>query len=481
MPGKSFPPVVLDATLLDLLKLDQRDGEQIETLCKFKPNSEFKYGHAVPLNNKYIIHSAQVGSGEDLAHLQLENTSHLLMFFAGPMNVIFIGSEGNVDDSSLSRDAVDQNAKRSFSVIEESQRPNISTYANVRDLIKKHDGTKIRWGFAMDFAESMPYLIHPDVIYRLNSKRWLAECDLKSANDQIIDNEIVCSKHETPHFLWYNGGDDCQECKDGIKGEVKRVTDLLSNAKAPYVLKLTQSLSAVGTNIVKDDKEKAALVERMEDYLSNYTPRITTENAHLHTTSLILSEFIKGPTHALNFHVRKDGSVIFLGACNQLATGEEGRQSTAMTYADQPELEKKFRKILDDIGRTLHHEGYWGPCGADVMQNPDTGVMFTIDLNVRTALSLLLYLLKGHFVDKHGFSIATIYECTMLTISRDDLEEKFEKELSEARLVLLGATRLGEKKQYAYGMIIAGEAQEAISKVNDALLEYEAKDAQVDG
>ena len=40
---------------------------------------------------------------------------------------------------------------------------------------------------------------------------------------------------------------------------------------------------------------------------------------------------------------------------------------------------------------------------------------------------------------------------------------------------------MGEKKQFAYGMIIAGETKEGIDKINDALLEYEATDANVDG
>ena len=109
--------------MYDLLKAELTDGEQVETLCQLKPNSDTQYGTAVPLSNKYIIHSAQVDSADDLAHLQLENCSHLLMFFAGPMNVIFLAAEGETDDPTLSREAVDRNAKKSFGVIQESQRP----------------------------------------------------------------------------------------------------------------------------------------------------------------------------------------------------------------------------------------------------------------------------------------------------------------------------------------------------------------------
>lgn len=44
-----FPPVVLDVTLYDLLKAELIDGEKLESICHFKPNSDHQYGDAVPL------------------------------------------------------------------------------------------------------------------------------------------------------------------------------------------------------------------------------------------------------------------------------------------------------------------------------------------------------------------------------------------------------------------------------------------------
>lgn len=124
--SKSVPLVVLNTTLYDLLAEEQKESDgPIETLCKLKPNSDTQYGKAVPLSNKYIIHSAQVDTGDDLAHLQLENTSYLLMFFAGPMNVVFLACEGETEDETLFKESVDRNARRSFAVIQEKQRPKI--------------------------------------------------------------------------------------------------------------------------------------------------------------------------------------------------------------------------------------------------------------------------------------------------------------------------------------------------------------------
>lgn len=326
----------------------------------------------------------------------------------------------------------------------------------------------------MDYAEKLPYLYHPELTYKLNSKRWLAECDLKSANDRIIDCEIDCPSHKTSDGLWFYGGKDCKDCTSGIESEVKRISDILHQPETPYVLKLTQSLSSVGTMIPQGGKERDELIDKIASYLREYLPRITKENAHLHTTALVLSEFVKADTAALNFFVKRDGTPVFLGACHQLSTGESGRQATAITYADQEDLEPKYRKTLERVGRVLSEEGYWGPVGADIMENPKDGSLFVIDLNVRMPLSLVLYALKSHFT-KRGYGMSIVYECIMLTISREALEEKFEKEFSEARIVLLGAARVGKKEEWAYGVVVAGEGKKEIDELTDRLLDFEAK------
>ena len=344
-------------------------------------------------------------------------------------------------------------------------------------MLQNHNGSKIRWGFAQDFADQLPYVIRPELIYKLNSKRWLAECELKSANDQIIGCEVVCSG-TTENKAWFYHGDNCKGCKAGIKGEVERVSKILRDARVPYVLKLTQSLSSVGTNIVQSDKERNDLVDKISTYLQEYLPRITTSNIHLCTSTLILSDFVKSDTTALNFHVRKSGEVVFLGACRQLATGDSGRQTTAIVYAEQDEMEKKYRAVLARIGKVLKQEGYWGPVGADVMEREDTGEQFVIDLNVRTPLSLVLYSLRGYFRDKHGLGMAVVYECVMLNIDRVELIGIFERELGEGRIVLLGSTRLGAKKQWAYGMVVAGRDKEEIDTLSERIFEWEVKEEE---
>lgn len=341
-------------------------------------------------------------------------------------------------------------------------------------MIKNHDGSPIRWGFATDFAEYLPALFEPELVYKLNSKRWLAECELQSANDQIIDPQCKCLDHTTKDGFWYYGGKDCSTCQDELKKEIERVRKILEDRPVPFVLKLTNSLGSVGTEIAQSEDEQKSIVEYITtDNLPSYLPRITTTNAHVHPTCLILSDFIKGDTKAINFFIRKDGTPLWLGGCKQLGTRRDGgRQFTGLTYVEQDDLKKMYMPELEKIGKVLKKEGYYGTVGADIMQDPDSGTLFTIDLNVRTPTSFNLYLLKTH-CEERGFGVSVAFECLILTASRERLAELFRKEFQEGRFIILGSTRLGKAENWAYPTVLAGETLEVVTELSERILEYE--------
>ena len=509
----TFPPVRLDTTLRDLLLADVAHKETTsngneghaeprqdeclhETLCHVKPTSNNKIGSAVIVNDKYLLTSDQSSDGSVLAHLQLENCSHLLMFFAGSMNVIFIGCDDHCpDDPTLGKDAVDENARRSFAAIAKDQRPKVNTYANMKDLTARYakdfPDRQIRWGFAIDSAEQLPYVFHPDLTYMLNSKRWLGASELlKSANDVIIDVELLCPKHQvssktiqnqgskrdSPDTFWYFGGPDCKECEQGMGRELTRIVGLLNNRPVPFVLKLNQSLSSVGTVITVTEPDRPGLIEVVLEHLKLYLPRISKENAHLFPISLVMTDFIKADTVALNFYVRGGkhaGESIFLGGCTQLATGQGGRQTTMIRYPEQEKMEKRFRQTLDKMGKPLARTGYYGAAGADVMED-GAGNKCVIDLNVRTSLSHVLYLLKGHLHNERGYGVALIYECLVLTVSRDEFEKRMVAELHEAKVIIIGCAGLGDSGNHAYGLVVAGDDQDEMERISDKMFAWEA-------
>lgn len=79
----------------------------------------------MPISRKHLIHCAQVGHSDDLAHLNLEICCFLLNFFAGPMKIIFIASEGHTNDKLLTQQAMYRNAINNFTVLHPDQRPEI--------------------------------------------------------------------------------------------------------------------------------------------------------------------------------------------------------------------------------------------------------------------------------------------------------------------------------------------------------------------
>lgn len=489
----SFPPVRLDSTLHQLLK---DDGVPDESLCNVKPTADNKIGSVLIVNDKYLLTSAQSDDAPTLAHLNLENCSHLLMFFAGPKNVIFVGCEDHTDDPSLSGEAIHKNAERSFGVIAEDQRPKVHTFRNVKDMQDRYKDQfpdeKIRFGFAMDFTEQLPCQFPPEVIYLLNSKRWLGASEtMKSANDTIIDTEVECPHHHFPAPavgkeegatnakttpFWYYGGPDCKQCEQGMSREITRVIDILNHRPVPFVLKLNQSLSSVGTNIVVTQTDRPNVLKIVREHLEEYLPRVRKDSATLYPLTLIMSDLIDSDTFALNFYVRGGkhaGEVVFLGACEQLATGQGGRQTTMIRYSEQERMEKKFRPTLDKIGKAVASTGYYGAAGADVMVDP-AGNQMVIDLNVRTALSHLLYLLEGHFNKERGYGMAVIYECLILKTSRDEFEKKLKTELEEAKIIIVGCAALGDSGPHAYGMVVAGKDKKDIDRVSEKIFELEA-------
>lgn len=300
---------------------------------------------------------------------------------------------------------------------------------------------------------------------------------LESAHDQVIDPGCSCPQHKTKEGLWYYGGKDCSTCKDEIEKELSRLEKRLKDRAPPFVLKLTSSLGSVGTMIAKDEKSKSETIKTILKTQREYLPNLREDNAHIYPASLVLSDFLPGETHALNFFINRDGSVKFLGSCNQLGTriSGGGRQHTSLTWSDQEKLQKKFQATLNDIGKVLHdHTGYHGPCGADIMINPEENdKQYVIDLNVRTPISLALYPLGTHCKTR-GFDVCAIYECLLLSKSREDLEEMFAREFSEGRIILMGTTRLGTKDIWAYPTIICGEDAEAVQVLGKRVTDLEA-------
>lgn len=137
-------------------------------------------------------------------------------------------------------------------------------------------------------------------------------------------------------------------------------------------------------------------------------------------------------------------------------------------------MEPKYHDTLNKMCKLLHKEGYYGQVGVDITEGDKTGDQDVIDADVRTALSLLLYQLRGHF-ESHGYAVATVYECIFMSVPREELEENFAEEFEEARLIILGGARLGKKNVWGFGMVLAGKDKRELDELGHRAQQLETK------
>lgn len=95
------------------------------------------------------------------------------------------------------------------------------------------------------------------------------------------------------------------------------------------------------------------------------------------------------------------------------------------------------------IGVWLHRFGYYGSCGADILETAPTSDeyrelsnMFIVDLNVRTSGSLVLGLMKQHFSEPRGLREASIFALDV-SLARDSFVTHFEKYFRDDDMVII--------------------------------------------
>ena len=116
---------------------------------------------------------------------------------------------------------------------------------------------------------------------------------------------------------------------------------------------------------------------------------------------------------------------------------------STISYDAQDKLKQKLTPIMQDIGNWLYRHGYYGPCGADILEvNPKdrscdgASTLKIVDLNVRTSGSLALGLMRGHFFDRRGLGEAGLLT-VRIKLTRESFITRFEKQFSDGTMVIL--------------------------------------------
>lgn len=197
--------------------------------------------------------------------------------------------------------------------------------------------------------------------------------------------------------------------------------------------------------------------------------QVNANNAHLKPATLILSEMIANPIGdwGLTFFVGLTGESVFLAVTQQVVDSNKAWIGSTISYTKQEILRQKFTPIMQNIASWLRQYGYYGPCGADILEVVQTSdeatTLLIVDLNVRTSGSLVLSLMKGHFHEQRGLHEATSFSVTV-KMTRESFINCFDREFQDGKIVIVSWFEDVESG-VSYGkLVIGGEDKERLEK-----------------
>jgi hypothetical protein len=308
--------------------------------------------------------------------------------------------------------------RRTFAQLLPDQQPNL-TFVNSPESISLDVGAQIAVCFPTDCLSHLPHLIHPEIHYEILSKRGLALSGLRTPPSQVIDTCLIDS------------GDPIL-----LKREVARIVDLIGQRRLPFMIKLPQSISGMGTYAITTEAERDRVKNVLTAQLKAMLQQLNGSNNHLYPCSLVLQNFITGPVVALSLFVTKKGQARFIACCAQLFDEQGHWIGGSISYREQMGLCESFAATMEEVAAFLHSKGYYGPAGVDIVTEEHSGEQFIIDLNVRVTGTFHLGLLMGHFCQRGLFKAAMT--TGGFSYSRDEFEKRFADEIHNGSLIVSG-------------------------------------------
>ncbi|KAL8926892.1 MAG: hypothetical protein Q9208_002701 [Pyrenodesmia sp. 3 TL-2023] len=390
-------------------------------------------------------------------------------FVAGNMPVILPEPHDSRKETARAKEDVETTMR----ALGAEQRPRTLFVSSPKEIAMAANGidilaTKADW----DGLEGFPCAIDLDTHYFLNTKAALCTSGLPSPKSELIEvgsfsaDAKDCCSSCVSHADELCIPEDCTGIRrPWLRDRISNVLDRVTAQPIPFVLKTQQGFGGAGTIAVSSSKELSELKARLSTLiLPKLLSSVVTRNAYLNPATLVLSEMVTDiiGNWGLTFFVTKAGACVFLAATQQIMDSEEKAWlGSKISYLAQEKLKKKFTLIMEEIGAWLHGHGYFGPCGADILEaiNSDDPArtstsMYIVDLNVRTSGSLVLGLLKGHFSVRRNLHEATALSVTT-KMTRGSFVRELNDEYRDGRLIIVSWSR-DVKSNLSYGFVIVG-------------------------
>ncbi|KAL8900822.1 MAG: hypothetical protein Q9207_005513 [Kuettlingeria erythrocarpa] len=489
-----MPPIVLDTTLKGLYDLDSSYGPRGQiamVLCA--ASSEIAPTAKLVRNSKYLYQdstfsstSLHVSSEEHAKLRRAVAVKYLSLvpqhdaFAAGNMPVILFDPQGSSKDTARG----EEEATRTMSILTQEQRPKMLFFAGPADISMAANGIDLLVAkMELDELEGFPCAIDLDTHYFLNTKAALCTSGLPSPRSVLVELEgfgamaqdccPTCVSHADKLFIPEN----CSGVRRRwLNDQIDKMLARVSAQPLPFVLKNQQTFGGGGTFMVSSPEELSTLTQTLRtQILPKLLSEVDASNAHLKPATLILSEMVTDPIGdwGLTFFVTRSGKCVFLAATEQIVDSAKAWIGSKISYLAQDDLKHRFTPLMENVGTWLHGYGYYGPCGADILETlahttdyreeRSATTMKIVDLNVRTSGSLVLGLLKGHLSARRDLHEASSFSVTV-KMGREAFIERLADEYRDGRLVIVSWFEDLESG-LSYGNVVVGAPHaEALEK-----------------
>ncbi|KAL8822844.1 MAG: hypothetical protein Q9191_006431 [Dirinaria sp. TL-2023a] len=461
---QNLPEVELDITLADLYARERAPGkdERIALVLSFT-SSEVAPTSAVARNTKFLYQENTFNTTpEDASTKRRKEIQHTMAikylsltprrdaFAAGNMPVILFDLE-NSEESATARSR--QEVENIRSTLKAQQRPEILFFPGPSQIATKANRIELlAVKAAIDEIEGSPVTLDLETHYFLNSKAALSTSGLPSPKSVLLELDGFSTDARSCCITCRQADDNrsipksCTGARgEWLKSRIAHTMSQISSQQLPFVLKCQQTFGGGGTWVVSTPSELSDLKATLSTLtLPKLYSRINSSNAHLKPATLILSEMIRDPIGdwGLSFFVSRAGECTFLAVTHQVIASRKAWIGSTITYIEQDRLKAKFTPIMQQIGAWLHSYGYYGPCGADILETAPADSdsygrsMNIVDLNVRIPGSLLLGFMRGHFSERRGLHEASLFSLSV-KMAREAFIVHFPDLLREGEIVIV--------------------------------------------
>ena len=482
---QNIPSVTLDTTLADLYRNGGESGSTDRVaLVLSAANSEIDLSAHIPRNRKYLYQDSTFSTtpkmlpSRDYEELQRHAAVKYLSlvpqhdaFASGKMPVILF----KLDNLEAEKDLSLKEATATVSVLSPVQRPRLLFFDSPAQISLKENGIDIlAVKMELDDLERFPVTLNLETHYFLNSKAalWTSglptpKCDLIRLKGVSPDARSCCSACSANTDSLSIPPDCSGHRRTWLLSQISKMISQISARSLPFVFKNQHTFGGGGTFVISGEDDREKLIHDLSTrLLPKLVSQVTALNAHLEPATLLLSEQVIDPVgdYGLTFFVTKSGECIFLAVTEQTVDSNKAWIGSKISYSKQDTLRHKFNTIMHAIGAWLHHHGYYGPIGADILEtasqsNQEPGELLITDLNVRTSGSLSLGLLKGHFSERRYLHEASSFSVNV-KMSRENFITKLSKQFKEGRVIIV-SWYADTKSKVSYANVIMGAEDRA--------------------